>query len=86
MTRKELVLCMTHKSRNIFTLLRPKLLLGFNNRFGKSDDVHSDKEDEGPNFETSGKLAAETNTYKVGSNVVVMDASHLCTTGSCHYL
>lgn len=29
--------------------------------------MHSDKEkqDEGPNFKTSGKLAAETNTYKV---------------------
>jgi len=42
-------------------------------RFGRSDDdaAHSDKEkqDEGPNFKTSGKLAAETNTYKVSASV-----------------
>ena len=36
-------------------------------RSGKLDDGDSDKEDEGPNFKTSGKLAAETNTYKVGN-------------------
>ena len=42
----------------------------FKHRFGKSaDDVPSDKEDEGPNFKTSGKLASETNTYKVSITV-----------------
>ena len=56
-------------------------------RFGKSDDAQSDKEDEGPNFKTSGKLAAETNTYKVsGIVILLMRVSHVLSIGSCYHL
>lgn len=56
-------------------------------RFGKSEDAQSDKEDEGPNFKTSGKLAAETNTYKVGSIVLLCICLILMhNVGSCYYL
>lgn len=48
--------------------------------------MHSDKEDEGPNFKTSGKLAAETNTYKVGSTIELEGIMLLYNAGSCHYL
>jgi len=58
-------------------------------RFDKSDDTQSDKEDEGPNFKTSGKLAAETNTYKVSTIIIlVMHVSHVqnILLGSGHHL
>ena len=56
-------------------------------RFGKSDDAQSDKEDEGPNFKTSGKLAAETNTYKVGSIVLLcIYLIFMHNVGSCYHL
>lgn len=55
-------------------------------RLDQSDDVHSDKEDDGPNFKTSGKLAAETNTYKVNYASGACAYHVLCNVGSCYYL
>lgn len=62
---KAVALLDSQKQRVVQFLFILKLMVS--HRSGKLDDGDSDKEDEGPNFKTSGKLAAETNTYKVGN-------------------